>query len=156
MIVVEGKYIVDGYEGMRQSDAKKNVKAGWARMAAEWHKKYRRVHFTQRAYTKYNYTPRSKRYNRLKKKHLGHTLPLVRTGTSRNLSESKTVFATHRGSRVTMPIRIFNRRPKNSAVNMRDEFTRVINDEQNDLEQIAVRQIERDTQSFKTKIEEDF
>ncbi len=154
MIAVIG-FTIDGLEAAKESDVKRWVKSAFFDMGAEWHKKYRRPHFSQRAYSKYNYTPRSRTYNRFKKKHLGHTIPLVKTGTSRRLSESHKVVATPEGSRVTMPVRVFNFKTKKSKVDKRKEFTTVAADEKQKLDRRATFHLERDIQRFKKTIVED-
>lgn len=122
------------------------VKEGLAANGDYWHKNYRRRHFHVRAYTYYRYTPRKRGYDRYKRKKLGHTHPLVFTGVSRNLSEGKTIRATPDKVDVIMPTRAFNWKPKGSQVNMRDEFTQISRDEEQELdrrlEAFAVKQLQ--------------
>lgn len=155
-IAIDAKFKIIGFEAARSSDVKKWIKDGWFHMGEDWHKKFRRSHFSQRAYGKYNYTPRNRRYNRLKKRTLGHTLPLVKSGKSRQLSEQKKVFATYKGSRVTMPVRAFNFKPKNSSIDMRKEFTSRTPDEQKELDRRATWRLEESVRKFRKTIEEDF
>lgn len=154
-VVVDVNYRIDGLEAAKTRDVKNWVKSAFADMAREWHKKYRTTHFTQRAYTKYNYTPRSRRYNRLKKRNLGHTLPLVLSGTSRRLSGTKRIFATYKGSRVTMPVRVFNFKTKGSRVDKRKEFTTVASDEKRKLDRRAEFRLEEDIRKFRKTVVED-
>lgn len=122
------------------------VKDGLAANGEYWHKNYRRRHFHVRAFTYYSYAPRSRKYDRYKRKKLGHTHPLVFTGVSRNLSEGKTIRATPQKVDVIMPTRAFNFRPKNSRVDMRREFTQINREEEHELdrrlEAYAVKQLE--------------
>ena len=117
-----------------KSEFNRLLKTEWTETGEEWHKKFRRSHFAQTAYTKYGYTARSKRYQAFKQRHLGHTIPLVLSGTSRSLSEQKTVSATSKGVSVAMPVRVFNFKSKNSKVDKRKEFTTVIESEVTALE----------------------
>ena len=110
------------------------VKGEWLETGDRWHKKFRKGHFALTAYTKYSYSPRNKRYNFLKQKKLGHVIPLVLSGTSRGLSETKQITAHREGVSVQMPVRVFNFKTRNSKVDKRKEFTTVIPEEVTFLE----------------------
>ena len=99
-----------------------------------WHKKFRKRHFETSAFDRYRYTKRSKKYNRLKKRKLGHTKPLVFTGVSQRLSQGKTIRETPKKVDVVMPTRAFNFKPPNSQVMMRDEFTQISQDEAREID----------------------
>jgi len=98
-----------------------------------WHRLLRPKHFTNRGATEYGYTPREgergsgrrfkNSYTAAKLKARGHTRPLVWSGQSLALSQQRRIYATSKGVRVTMPVRAFNFRPKNSNVDMAREFT---------------------------------
>jgi hypothetical protein len=127
-------YVVSNESAVAQRDLNRMLKAEWTHMGETWHKRFRRPHFTMAAYGKYGYMPRSRRYNFFKRRSLGHTLPLVLSGTSRQLSEQRTVVATKRGANVRMPVRVFNFKSKTSKVDKRKEFTTVIPQETQILE----------------------
>lgn len=98
-------------------------------LGEHWHRRFRPKHFTHRGFREYGYTHRSRQYQIRKQKRLGHNLPLVFSGRSRELSKSKRVIARAANgrahSRVTMPVRAFNFRPRGSQVDMVKEFTTV-------------------------------
>lgn len=107
--------------GITKTDINKIVTEVYAELAEMWHREFRPKHFTHGAYTEYGYKARKTRYNKRKKENL----PLVFSGTSRELSKTYRVVATRNGSRVVMPlVKAFNFKPPNSSINMRDEFTR--------------------------------
>ena len=116
---------------------------GMAALAYGWHASYSPGKFTPAGARKYNYTKRRTkevRTGRIKKSKSGRKLapngnPLVWTGRSRSLAKSKTVRASPTLSSVTSPIRAFNFKPKGAypGLNMRFEYKRVLQDEQQRL-----------------------
>jgi hypothetical protein len=136
-------YIVTNEAAVAQRDLNRFLKAEWTGVGEMWHKRFRRPHFTMAAYVKYGYAPRSKRYEYFKRRSLHHNLPLVLSGTSRQLSEQKNVTATKQSVNVRMPVRVFNFKSKNSKVDKRKEFTTVIPEEIKTLESGFQRGIER-------------
>lgn len=108
--------------GISKRELKQMVADGFERMGIRWHDDFRPGHFSLAAMSKYGYTPRSPGYNKRKRRELGHTIPLVKSGRSRDLSRQRNVTKNSKGARVSMPIRQFNARAKNSKINMRAEF----------------------------------
>lgn len=102
-----------------------------------WHREFRPRHFTHAGARLYGYSPRAgapgredpygwnRSYQGRKAKKYHHTLPLVYSGESRDLTEIQDIRATSKGVRVVLHSRGFNRRAKNSPVRMADEMTRV-------------------------------
>lgn len=133
----------DAALNVKRADANRMLKRVLQAVGVRWHKIYRPRHFAMTAYSRYGYTPRAKKYNSFKKRKLGHVLPLVYTGVSRELAGGATIRATSKGVAVTMPARQLNRRPKNSQVDKAAELRRVSLDEAQELQQFAVRNLER-------------
>lgn len=152
-MIAKIEMIVLGPPLIRRTDGNKMMKRTWRDVGNEWHQKFRRSHFTQSAFSKYGYKPRSKRYNRFKRRISGHTLPLVFTGTSRRLSESKTIRATKKNVTVSMPIRVFNFSRKGSKVDKRREMTTVASSEVRKLNNNATRNLERRYRRYQRKTE---
>lgn len=102
-----------------------------------WHRMFRRKHFTKAGAREYGYTPRkgeqagrgSKAFRRShtgrKLRQFGHTLPLVFTGQSRQLTRIRDIRATSKGVRIVMRAPGLNRRPRGGRINLREEMTRV-------------------------------
>jgi len=115
-----------------------------------WHEKHRRRHFSHFGARLYGYEPRRRSYNFRKRKRFGHTLPLVFTGVSRKLSQTKRIRVSNSGTperpqlsvHITMPIRVFNFKPRGSNVNMRQEFSTISRDELDLYERNAVDALE--------------
>ena len=150
-VAVDAVIEIHGIHDAPRSVVKRWVKSGFFTMADEWHKRFRRGHFTLAARSKYNYTPRSRTYNTVKRKIVGHTIPLVLSGTSRDLSETKKVTATSKEGRVRMPVRVFNFRTKNSKVDKRKELTTVLPQERNQLSAMAHLTVEKEAQRYENE-----
>lgn len=113
-------------------------------MANDWHDNYRDLHFQESAYERYGYVARKgmrltgKAYRRSyvgQKKHKkGHNRPLEFSGESRSLTRLKNIRTTFNESRVILPS-AFNRRHEKSQIRMRDELTRVLPGEADEIAQ---------------------
>lgn len=132
---------------LRQRDLNELIADAYADIALFWHKHFRKRHFTHYGAALYGYAARSIGYLKLKRRKFGHNLPLVLTGTSRQLSESYQINATKNGVTLTMPVRAFNFKTRNSRVDMRREFTTVAAIEQAELEARAQKRLEQKYQS---------
>lgn len=122
----------------------KVLRAAWFATGSLWHSEMSARHFTREGARAYGYSPRSgesgnpsdkgfrRSYTGRKLRTRGHTLPLVWTGLSRSLARIRDVRATPKGCRVILPVG-FNRRNPHSKVNMRDEVTKVLPDEERRL-----------------------
>lgn len=151
LIAVDAGVEIHGIHDAPRSEVRRWVKAGFFTMADGWHRKVRRGHFALSARSKYNYTPRSRTYNTVKRKAVGHTIPLVLSGTSRDLSETKKVTATSKEGRVRMPVRVFNFRTAKSKVDKRKEFTTVLPQERNVLSANAHKTVEQKAQRYENE-----
>lgn len=103
-----------------------------------WHRHFRPKHFTHAGAREYGYAARKgergnmgstklfqRTYTGRKLKRFGHTLPLVYTGMSRQLSRIRRIRATPKRVRVAIKAPAFNRHVRNSQVNMREEMETV-------------------------------
>lgn len=108
---------------------KKAVVEGFAYTGTWWHRKRLPVHFSERGASIYGYTPRSKSYQKRKRKAKGHNRPMVWTGASERLAKIKDVRAKYgRAPKVDVVLhaRGLNRRPKKGRIKMHEEVIRVI------------------------------
>lgn len=133
-----------GVTAMKVSEMNAVLRAAFTTVGEYWHRHFRRGHFANTAYAEYGYARRSYSYNRRKFRQLRHTLPLVFTGVSRDLSQVKTVRATKNSCHVTMPVAAFNFRSSPRSPDMRKEFTTVSAREHTILDGRMERQIDRE------------
>lgn len=108
------------------------IKRMFHEVGVYWHQNFRRRHFTQQAWSLYNYTPRSPRYwwrKPLK-------LPLVFSGESRDVSENAVIRSTYKAVHVAMPTRKLNLRSANQRVDMADELRQIAPVEHRKLEKV--------------------
>lgn len=138
---------------VKRAAANRMISRSLRNLGAEWHKKFRRPHFTQAAFSRYGYTRRSKAYNRVKKKNVGHTIPLVLSGRSRSLSETKKIRATKNSVTVSMPVRVLNFKTKGSKVDKRKEFETPADFEVETLNNNAVRDLEKRYRRYEKRTE---
>lgn len=135
-----------GLLGLRKGQSRKIIKKTFAERGEHWHNNFRPHHMGRGAFQRYAYTPRTRTYNARKKKHLGHTRPLVFSGTSERLSKQKRVAATSKGVAVRMPVRAFNfrtkRRDGTKSPNMRQEFTQITTAEHDAMDKAQQRRLE--------------
>ena len=113
----------------------KLLKEAYRLLGIHWHTKLRRKHFTHAGAREYQYLPRKGEpgsgrafkgsYTARKLKTQHHTLPLVFTGESRQLTQRQDVRSTSKGSRVVIRANKFNFRHKASKIRMREEMTRL-------------------------------
>ncbi len=123
-----------GFAGMKKSELNAVLKAGFTNQGEYWHRNYRKKHFSNLAYGEYGYQRRTAGYNKRKQKYFGHNLPLVFTGQSRDLSQSKNVRSTKKECVVTMPVRAFNFKRTPSSPDLQKEFRTVSASEQKILD----------------------
>lgn len=135
--------------GITRTDINNIIKEVYGDLAELWHREFRPKHFTHGAYTEYGYKARKTGYNKRKKE----KLPLVFSGTSRELSSTYRVVVTRNGSRVVMPlVKALNFKPPNSSINMRDEFTRTSNREIEKYGVVARRSLRQKLRGHKVSI----
>ncbi len=126
--------------GLTKSDYNAACAVAFAEMGTLWHTRYLPEHFTHAGARKYHYTPRQgqgpmggKRYGQSytgrKERYYSHTLPLVYTGTSRTRALIQKIRANSRGVRVVIDAPALNFIPKGGRISLRDEVTRIADDE---------------------------
>lgn len=148
-MIIKIRVEAEGAMSVKPRDAQIAMRQEFQKIGETWHKKHRARHFTLDGVRRYSYTPRSRKYNRVKRKKFGHTLPLVFSGTSRILSKIGRVNVTKSRSTggfsaaITMPVRVFNFKPRGSSVNMLREFRTISDDEVRLYETQAQRNLER-------------
>lgn len=114
-------------------------KEAWTALGDYWHQHFRERHFTKGGGKLYGYTPRKgenltgkkfwQSYTGRKQKKWGHTNPLVFSGLSQVLTRNRNYSVTKTRITIKLPGG-FNRRNKHTSVNMRDEITTVLPQEQ--------------------------
>lgn len=119
-------------------------KQAWYETGVEFHQKFRDERFTQRHATLAGYTQRKRSYTMRKFKKYGHTRPLEFSGTTRRLVRSATISSTSKGNSVRYPgARVFNFKHPKSDVNMVQEFTKVTQQEADQLAGFYDRQLDQ-------------
>jgi len=116
-------------------------------VAFSWHQDFRPLHFTTIGARRYGMGERRTKFIRLgtvRKSRTGRPLapsglPLTWTRRSLMYSRIANIKATRNGSRVTSPIRTFNRPTRNPKVNMRRDYTTVIPVETRKLQVVGAR-----------------
>lgn len=152
MIAIKATIDLSGISAMRKSDINPILKDSFADRGLMWHKDFRKRHFTLDAMRRYGYQPRTKGYNRRKIKRLGAPIPLVFTGVSRALSGMGTITATKNQVTIRSPIRAFNFKPKTRSggtpPDMRDEYSRMTDDEIQAMDQRQTQLITKRCNAF--------
>jgi len=137
--MIRCKVTYDGPGTVRFRRAFNKAKAtGFEQMAIYWHKALRPKHFTKAGASEYGYAPRQgergsgkafrRSYQGQKLAIKGHTLPLVYSGESKDLTEIRDIrlLPAGRGVRVSVGrARGLNRRHKSSKIRMADEMTTI-------------------------------
>lgn len=113
------------------------LKAGYLDAAQFFHEHLRDRRFTEAHAQAAGYRKRKPEYTARKLKEFGHQRPLERTGETRDLVgiQYRLTSTSKSGKAVYAGARGFNRRHVNSKINMPDEFTRILPEEN---EQFAV------------------
>lgn len=147
--------------GLLKKQIKPILKKGYKDIGDHWHQKMRPKHFTREGAREYGYTPRKgeagsgkafkSSYTGAKHRRFGHTLPLVFSGVSRQLSRLRDVRATSRGVRIVMTIPAFNFKPKNSSIDMRQEMSRVSIRERNTIIRVMDRSLDNNINRLRTQ-----
>ncbi len=132
----------------------------WRQTGEHWHGRYRPKHFRRSGAREYGYAPRTGEpgssnpkggYMRRKRREKGHSLPLVWSGTSRQLTRLRDVRATSKGARVVMNAPGLNRRHPKSRINMRDEMTRISVRERTQLTKVLDGGLDRRLRQIRTR-----
>lgn len=133
--------------GMMRREFNNAMKDAYASTADEFHRKFTHRRFTPEHARRAGYKRRkgeglprgSKRFRRsyfgrkLRGEQgggVGQALPLVKSGASRRRSRRPRIRATNKRARITFTMPALNFRHPKSQIDMRDEFNRVLPDEQ--------------------------
>jgi hypothetical protein len=122
------------------------IQYAWEQVGRKWHLEMRPKHFTKEGAKEYFYEPRQgesqgtggkkfwSSYTGQKKRKFGHTLPLVWTGETRDMSRTANITATSRGVRIkySLPMHV-NFTPKGHRHPMVQEFLAVSDRERTEL-----------------------
>ena len=140
-----------GAMGIKPAAAKRIVRRVNKSIPVGWLTVYLPRHFGNQATRRYGYTPRSGErgsgrpfkgsYTQHKLRTHGHTRPLEYTGGSRRSAETNNrATSTINSASAVMPgARGYNRRYSGSKINMNQELTRVLEEENQNLDRQATR-----------------
>jgi hypothetical protein len=138
----------------------------WIVAGNYWHREFRPKHFTKAGAREYGYMPRAgesgntrpkfaQSYTGRKLKKMGHTRPLVWSGTSETLSKIRVVraTATKTKSKAEVVLRTpgLNRQHKDSQIPMRDEMTAVSQAEARKLIEVFDNEVGRQLAAIHTQ-----
>lgn len=135
------------------------VKEVLAETALRWHERFFEDHFTETGASKYGYLKRKGELQRGNKgfknsyvgrklRKLGANRPLYWSGEAYRESKVPKVRSTSKESRVILS-RIFNWKHPKSQIKMRDEVTRVLPAEQEELIEYTGRRLDKKIAAFK-------
>jgi hypothetical protein len=128
--------------GLLKSEINRLTKEALIAAAENHYREYMPMHFTMAAYSRYGYKPRSAKYLAKKNKIYGHVLPLVYSGTSKNLALSgePKISATRHRATLIQRARGLNRRRPGSQIHMNREISAVTQSEVNTASRVAGRE----------------
>lgn len=147
-----------GFGHMKPAVIREAHKAAMLAAGTYWHQHFRKLHFTSAAWTRYDYTPRSKKYWAMKMRR-GIGLPLVLSGQSRELSKVAVIKTRTRGgvieAHVAMRARALNFIPKTKGKkppNMAHELRQINSQENQILEGVMARELSRRLRNHRDKV----
>jgi hypothetical protein len=157
--MVKAEIILDGMAAMKPADIRAAGRAALRVVGMYWITNYLPLHFKKTAFQRYGYTPRNPSYSKRKRaggtiggvEAIGEDLPLVWSGRSRERSRnSRFALENNSGNSVAGNVIInapaLNFRPTGSRIDMRDEVTRVNNQEIRTLADVFTRHFEDELQ----------
>lgn len=157
MVKVQAIIEWGGVLGMRKRDVNMMLKNSWVLRGQQWHREFRKRHFTLDAMRRYRYQERTQEYNARKIRKYKIALPLVFTGVSRALSGMGNISATRNEVNVRMPVNAFNFKPIRKdgkpPIDMQDEFRRMSDDEVQAMDERQTRFLERQMNGFQKRTE---
>ena len=112
------------HPGIIERELKRAIKKANFEVVNAWHKTFLPEHFTSGAVRKYGYMPRNIKYNRAKKKKLGHQRPLEFSGHGKSQAlKNIKISGTSKGARGRMPgTQVFNFQRHSWSPDMREEL----------------------------------
>jgi len=126
--------------GLRRRAIQQHTRESLAAMGREWHARYLPLHFDESAYQRYGYYQRKgmglatdsrafrRSYAGRKVRKIGSNRPLVFTGETFALARLLKLRVTSKQARVILPSGLNRKHPK-SRISMRDEVTRLTQNE---------------------------
>lgn len=148
---------LDGIAGLKASDIRAAARVGMQAVGDYWIANYLPLHFQNTAFFRYGYTPRNPSYRKRKRAQaiLGHAqaigedLPLVFSGTSRERAKQARAVGKAPSSKmatadITIDAPALNFRPAGSRINMREEVTRVNNQEVGVLAELFTKRFDQE------------
>jgi len=142
------------------------IEPSWTPPLLKWKRDFRPIHFTDRGFHRYGYTPRKgqnlprgskafwRSYFGQKLRRKKHSLPLVWSGELRDVTDRGYIRATGKSGKYVMPgAQKANFRAVGSSVYMREELTRVIPAEQRAMAREMDREMVRRLRGAKTVIQ---
>lgn len=141
--------------GLMKSQLNQLVEASLVAAAANHYSQYMYLHFQHIAYSRYGYKTRAAKYQAKKNKLMKHVLPLVWSGTSRDLAlgGEPLIRSTRYRATLVQRARGLNRRSSHSQIHMNEEIKATTQSEINTAAQVAERtfkRLVRDQQATKT------
>ena len=133
-----------GIEKLKKSKVNKALKNANKKLGLRWRRFKLPAHFTETGERRYQFAPRSKRYQKFKKEKLGHHHDLVFTGDGkREALRSKKVKPARNSVTIPLP-RKFNLRPRSGRTNLSKEIRAVTRSELNELTKFLTVQIDKE------------
>lgn len=133
-----------GIETLTRSDVINAMKRALRQLGEYWHDAFAWKRFTQLGYTEYRFRRRTTKYDKYKRRHLGHNNPLLVSGEGRDETLSESTKHRIRVTRdtVTIPLPTKFNRYNPAGPNMAEEIRAVSREEIGQLEQSLVAFIE--------------
>jgi len=133
-----------GIEGLRKAQVNRALKNANRKLGLRWRRFKLKGHFTETGERRYQFAPRSKRYQKFKIEHLKHHHDLVFSGDGkREALRSKKVVPTKNSVKIPLP-RKFNLRPKSGRTNLSKEIRAVTGTELTELTKFLTVQIDKE------------
>jgi hypothetical protein len=157
MMAVVASIELDGIAAMKASDIRAAARVAMQKVGDYWIKTYLPLHFENTAFFRYKYTPRNPRYRKRKLNFgeidgvqaIGEDRPLVWSGRSRERAKAaraqgKSPSAKFAYADITIDAPALNFRPTGSRIDMRDEATRVNQQEVNTLGDLFAKEFDKE------------
>jgi hypothetical protein len=154
-MTVRASITIDGVAALKPSQIRAAARVALRAVGETWINRFLPLHFQNIAFARYGYTPRQPYYRMRKRKRveiggvraIGEDKPLVFSGRSRERAKAARVDAkapssTRAYADIIIDAPALNFKPTGSTVNMRDEVTRVTQEEQDILSNVFVRAFE--------------
>lgn len=131
--------------GVMRRELNNHSKTAWTGCGFVWGETMRPGHFTESAKLKYQYKPRSGRYESRKLKVKGHRRPGVWSGLTEALTGQYRVTSSFRGAKVTMRAGALNFSKR------QDELTTVVKSEADEIAKVWKEKYLREVEALRTE-----